>query len=96
MTVSRRHPRVCDEGGIAGDDFPELLERIAAVFGTDFSGIPPYGGPEAGITPVGLVMGLWNLWRGVQEPDVTVGELYEAVKVGSWRRAFPDRIEEVV
>lgn len=90
-----RASRVCHEGGIAGDDFPELLERIAAVYGTDFSGIPPFGGPEFGVTPVGVLIALWKIWRGKgdgeEEPDVTVGELYEAVKAGSWNGAFPNK-----
>ncbi|MGH6890986.1 MAG: hypothetical protein ACREEP_01890 [Dongiaceae bacterium] len=87
--------RVCHEGGIAGDDLPELLGRIAAVYGTDFSGIPPFGGPEAGLSPVGVVITLWKMWRGEEEQDVTVGELHEAVKAGSWKAAFPNKNEGI-
>ena len=84
---------VCREGGIAGDDFPELLDRLAAIYGTDFSGIPPFGGDEGGLDPISLFMALRRMLRGENEPDVTVGELYEAVKAGSWKSAFPDKCD---
>jgi hypothetical protein len=83
--------RVCHDGGIAGDDFPELLDRIAVVYGTDFRDIPPFGGSEGGAGPVGLVTAVWKMLCGREDPDVTVGELYEAVRAGSWKAAFPNR-----
>ena len=86
--------RVCRDGGIAGDDFPELLERITAIYGTDFTDIPPFGGSEADFGPYGLLQSLRRLWRNESEPDVTVGELYEAVKAGSWREAFPNNLRQ--
>jgi hypothetical protein len=86
--------RVCHEGGIAGDDFPELLDRITAIYGTDFSDIPEYGGPEAvPMGPIAWVTATWKMLRGHQDPDVTLSELHEAVKAGSWKSAFPDRCD---
>lgn len=73
-------------------DSSELLERIAAIYGTDFTDIPPYGGPEAGAGLVDLVVDLWRWWRGERWPDASVGELHQAVKAGSWREAFPDKV----
>ena len=86
--------RVCRDGGIGGDDFPELLERISVIYGTDFTDIPPFGGSEADFGPYGLFQYLRRLWRGESEPDVSVGELYEAVKAGSWRGAVPNNVRQ--
>lgn len=83
--------RICRDGGVAGDSFPELLAAITAKFGTDFSDIPDYGGPELGATPWSIVRWLWDWWRGHEDPDVTIAELHEAVKAGSWAAAFPER-----
>jgi hypothetical protein len=88
--------RVCQDGGVAGDDFPELLERISAIYGTDFTDIPPFGGSEADFGPYGLFQYLRRWWRCESESDVSVGELYEAVKAGSWREAFPNSVRQAM
>lgn len=77
----RENTKICKDVGISGMDMRELIAAISDHFGTDFSRFPM--DDIAGYEAFSVCLLIKHLFRR-SESDVTVYQLFKAVRNGSW------------
>lgn len=77
-----------EDTGMDGDDAVEFLQAYKREFGVDLTAFRFYHhfGPE-GCNPFWLVVRPW--WARVAHLPLTVGDLEDAARAGSWRYEYP-------